>query len=150
MRKLSDYEALYVGLYDRYPSDEEAAKALGVKLETIQNLQKDRTISLSSFDAPAGDGDTPIEELLPDVTEEPTKLSDERLKKAVAAALSLLSPEEVELLTYLYGLDGRPKLDLRALGDMKGCSHQAISLMHRNALLKLRYPDNLKKIRKEL
>ena len=65
-------------------------------------------------------------------------LEDDDRKKEVEKGLKALNDRERTIITYLFGLDGKEKMDMSALGRKFGISRERIRQIHVMALAKMK------------
>lgn len=130
----------------RKPTTEEIADFMNLTPEGVEKIiNKQRIIPI---DTPLRTDGSTLLDIIPDDAEDPK--TPEKLKQAATTALELLNDEDREIMEYLYGLNGKEELSLEELGKMKNVSKQAIQQRRQRILNKLRYPDYLKQIRRQL
>ena len=132
--------------YDHEPTIEEIAEALGLPEITVENIAKDYTSTISIHTPINSEGDL-LADLIADDT---VAVNHTGMKKAVEVALSYLTPEERDLMERYYGLNGKKPMTLRAIGETRDYSRQNVLLRKMDILNKLRYPDILAEIRRQL
>lgn len=128
---------------DREPKTSELAEYLGMEEKKLaKQLQKIReydSISLDGFTEDESDSKKNLLNYIGATSTSPKSFEDEIIEREIAAsikkALARLSDEDRELI-YLstgYGNSNGKKLTLRAIGTMKGVTHQAIAYRYTQA-----------------
>ena len=146
-RKINELIDSFSREYGYTPTPEYIAMKLNVPERTVDSILKDNAVKLISLDSPIGeDGDT-LQDFIPD-NSEPNLSSN--YKRAIQTALNHLSFEDRELIENLYGLNGKQQKSMEEYGRMHNTTKQNISQKYLKILSKLRHPDILKEIRKQL
>jgi RNA polymerase primary sigma factor len=100
----------------------------------------ERRIEVVSIDQPAGRTDVLLGDLLPDrrTADPETHLARREARRLVVAAIRALDPRERAIVQARFGMDGRAILPLRETGGMFGLSREAVRLIEKRALRKMR------------
>ncbi|MBR9919435.1 MAG: RNA polymerase sigma factor RpoD/SigA [Bacteroidetes bacterium] len=151
--KINEAYLTFVQEFEREPTHDELAEALGIPVREVSNMLKGNNRHLS-VDAPMGgdDGNSTMldlisgdEELSPDLT-----LMEQSLKEEVQQGLSILSPREVEVLSAYYGLNAQKSLTLEEIGDMYGLTRERVRQIKERAIRRLRKSYNKNALRSYL
>lgn len=138
----------FILISGRKPSVDEIAAILDIYPEKIEKIYQDNSVNFIPLDAPVSDdSNAKIEETIAD--ESPDEFEADKMKKAVEVALSFLEPDEREILENSFGLNGKCKTQ-EQMAMERGCTKQNMSLKKLELIQKLRYPEILDAIRKEL
>jgi RNA polymerase sigma factor (sigma-70 family) len=123
----------------RVPTAEEMAAALGTTVAEVEELEEVRLHPVS-LDAPAGEGERTLGDLVTDRTADPaerlTSLFRERAD--LASALDDLAVNERTVLRRRFGLEGDAPETLEAIGKRLGYSRERIRQIEGAGLRKLR------------
>ncbi len=143
MDRVRDAHQDFVEMYQREPSDEETAKAVGVPLEKARLALRmaHRPVSL---DEPVGDyRDMCLGELLPEdrVQVEGFDIDQQALRERLDEALSKLNYREREVLRMRYGLADGYVYTMDMIGQVFSVSRERIRQIETEALDKLKAPD---------
>lgn len=137
-----------IDITGRKPSVEEIAEILDINPERIDRIYLDNSRQYISLDAKThDDSNMKIEETIAD--ESPSEFDNNKMRKAVMAGLKHLSPEERDILECYFGLNGKNKT-LEQIGEELGVTKQSAQQQVKILIQKLRYPEILEEIRKEL
>lgn len=123
------------------PAPEHLARELRVT-GTLLEQALTRGDAVSSLDVPVHadehDSGTRIEIIPDDRDPDPEDLAATRqIGDRVAAALAALAPRERNILAARFGIDGRPQLTFREIGEAVGLSHERVRQIQNAALKKL-------------
>ena len=142
--RISKFYADYIDKNGEVPSVATVAKMTGMKERQIQKLRNMNFKAETSFDQFVGDGDTTFEELF--TPEEDrferhlTELSD---KKLVGQLLSVLTPNEREIIERRFGVNRDDEETLQEIGDPRGITRERIRQIEVQALRKMRKKKDL-------
>jgi RNA polymerase primary sigma factor len=135
--------------YERAPTPEEIAKAMGIEPEKAHEIIK-ISQNPTSLETPVGkEEDTRLKEFIEDeVTLSPFEsASRELLKDHIGDVLHTLNAREKRVLELRFGLkDGRTRT-LEEVGKEFGVTRERIRQIEAKALRKLRHPSRSKKLR---
>lgn len=146
-KKINEIIAMYKEDFHHAPSVEEIAAELELPVSKVEQILKDNASTLTSLDAVLDDDDSTLYDCIAD---EAVETNETGLKKAVKVALDSLTDSDREFLERYYGLNGRKPESLKSIGKSRNKTKQNASLDKMMILSKLRYPDILKEIRKQL
>ena len=139
--RLNEAYITFVQEFEREPSPEELAEALGVAVKDVNHVLKSNMRHVS-FDAPIGteeDDIAMIDIYMHDTDESPDlALMKESLKKEVEYGMTVLAPREMEVLSAYFGLDGNKPLTLEEIGDMFGLTRERVRQVKERAIRRLR------------
>lgn len=127
--------------YQREPTTQELADAIGVRPEEIRENQKSSGRSVS-INAPFQEGeDSSLLDVLSDPDEDmpDTQLLNDSLKREIQRALSTLTMRESEVMVLYYGLDGNPSLTLEELGERLHLTRERVRQIKEKATRRLKY-----------
>ncbi|MBT1701203.1 RNA polymerase sigma factor RpoD/SigA [Fulvivirgaceae bacterium PWU4] len=127
--------------YQRDPTTDELAQAMGVNAEEIaQNQQySGRHVSV---DAPFHEGEeNSLLDIIADTKYEmpDSELLSDSLKTEIQRALSTLTARECEVMTLYFGLDGNAPMTLEELGDRLHLTRERVRQIKEKATRRLRY-----------
>ena len=147
--KINNVISDYIVISGRKPTVDEIATILDITPERIEKICQDNSISIVALDATIYDEDSSkkLEEIIPD--ESPSQFDTDKQRKAIAKALKHLSEDDAKFLIDYFGLNGKGK-NMTQMAEEAGLTKQAIQHRKQAILQKLRYPDILEEIRKEL
>ena len=135
-------------LYGEQPTDEDIADYLNVPVETVTRNRLDDAIRFVSIDELIGDDSN---ETIGDQIADETEFTNyEALKRASDLAMTFLDPDEQKLMREYYGLGETESKSLEEIAKETPYTKQNIGLIKNRTITKLRYPDILKEIRKQL
>jgi RNA polymerase primary sigma factor len=124
---------------DRDPTDEELADELGINPRRVRQYQQ-ASRSTVSLDAPLGEGDERVSEIVPDANA-PAPFANalnESDNELMNEALATLTPRERAILEMRYGLsNGEPKT-LEEVGEQFHVTRERIRQIQEQALKQLR------------
>jgi RNA polymerase primary sigma factor len=123
----------------RTPTHEELAAALDTTVEAVQELDQIRQTPLS-LDAPIGDDQTPLSELVGDGSDGSADTVRSLLRERVdlVSALDDLAANERTVLRRRFGLDGEEGETLDAIGKRLGYTRERVRQIEKAGLRKLR------------
>jgi RNA polymerase primary sigma factor len=123
----------------RAPTVEELAAALGTTVEEVQELDQIRQPPLS-LDAPIGEDQTPLSELVADAADDPAETARALLQQRtdLVGALDDLAANERTVLRRRFGLDGEDGETLDAIGKRLGYTRERVRQIEKAGLRKLR------------
>jgi RNA polymerase primary sigma factor len=126
--------------YDRPPTDDEIAYAMGIPTNKVSHL-KSISLNPSSLDAPVNeDSETAFGDLVGDENQA-TPLEDLETKmrnQDIQAVLSQLEPREAEIIALRFGLDGSKPLTLEEVGDKFKVTRERIRQIQNLSIRKMR------------
>src|SRR5262245_36022850 len=124
----------------REPTSEEVRRGAGLTHRQMNDLHGVE-VGPVSLDAPiSGDGDVRVIDVLPaaGAADPHSRLTQRDAADRVRCALDRLEERDREVMSRRYGLDGGVPESLRDIGDGIGLSREAIRLIERRALRRLR------------
>jgi RNA polymerase primary sigma factor len=130
----------------REPTPEEVAKATGLDVEQIEQLDAASRQEPRSLQEPVGDEDTELGDLISEVEDEsPLDAVEEGLLREEIAGIvqAALEPLERDVVALRYGLGNGHPLSLREVAEKVGVSAETVRKVERQALRKLRESDRL-------
>jgi RNA polymerase primary sigma factor len=130
----------------RVPTPEEVAKATGLDVEQIEQLDAASRQEPRSLQEPVGDEDTELGDLISEVEDEsPLDAVEEGLLREEIAGIvqAALEPLERDVVALRYGLGNGHPLSLREVAEKVGVSAETVRKVERQALRKLRESDRL-------
>ncbi len=108
------------------------------KLEDVLSA----TQNMGSFDAPVGDGDGTLAEIIGDVQEDVgARMEREEMQSAVREVLASLEPREREIILYRYGFIDGETWTYAKISEKYGVSPERIRQIERAAVGRLRLPQ---------
>jgi RNA polymerase primary sigma factor len=140
LNKISKAFSVLEQKFQREPSNEELAEAVGVSRQDIVDNAKisGRHISVNAPMVQGEDGS------LLDVLEDENQISPdssliiESLQEEIKRALSTLTLREAEVLSYYYGLDNNGPLTLEELGEKFGLTRERVRQIKEKATMRLK------------
>lgn len=135
--------------YQREPTTEELANAIGVSQEEIIQNQKHNGRHIS-VDAPFQDGeDNSLLDVLVDSGSDMPDVGmlSDSLKVEIKRALTKLSSREAEVISLYFGLDGEGPLTLEELGEKLGLTRERIRQIKEKATRRLKHGPGTKALR---
>jgi RNA polymerase primary sigma factor len=130
----------------REPTPEEIAKATGIDVEQLEQLEAASRQEPRSLQEPVGDEDTELGDLISEVEDEsPLDAVEEGLlRQEIAGAVdTTLEPLERDVVGLRYGLWNGRALSLREVAEQVGVSAETVRKVERQALRKLRESEML-------
>jgi RNA polymerase primary sigma factor len=130
----------------REPTPEEIAKATGIDVEQLEQLEAASRQEPRSLQEPVGDEDTELGDLISEVEDESPldAVEDSLLRQEIAGAVdTTLEPLEREVVGLRYGLWNGRALSLREVAEHVGVSAETVRKVERQALRKLRESEML-------
>lgn len=130
----------------KYSSDNPSAdKAVvmektGVKsLKTFNNaVNASSRFRVTSLDAPIGDGDSTFSDITPDITSVEDEFFSSELRRELWKGIDMLSDTERDIITSLFGLDGKEKMSVVELAECYGVTKVTIQNRKKKAMAKLK------------
>jgi RNA polymerase primary sigma factor len=140
LNKISKAFSVLEQKFQREPSNEELAEAVGVSRQDIVDNAKisGRHVSVNAPMVQGEDGS------LLDVLEDDNQISPdsgliiESLQEEIKRALSTLTSREAEVLSYYYGLDNNGPLTLEELGEKFGLTRERVRQIKEKATMRLK------------
>jgi len=135
--------------YQRDPTTEEMAEAIGVTADEVALNQKCSGRHLS-VDAPFQEGEeNALLDVLVDTScETPdSELLSDSLKTEIQRALGTLTFREREVLTLYFGLDGNEAMTLKELSDRLNLTMERVRQIKEKATRRLRHPSTHKSLK---
>ena len=132
----------------RDPGNEELAGQMGSAVELIERV-KTIVRDPTSLDLPVGeDGDTTLGDLIeaPNANEPLASVEANDLRRALADALTRLTPREQAILRMRFGLDDSNDRTLQDVGKAFGVTRERIRQIEAKALENLRHPALARKL----
>jgi RNA polymerase primary sigma factor len=130
----------------REPTPEEVARAAGLDVEQIEQLDAASRQEPRSLQEPVGDEDTELGDLISEVEDEsPLDAVEEGLLREEIAGVvqTALEPLERDVVALRYGLGNGHALSLREVAEQVGVSAETVRKVERQALRKLRESERL-------
>jgi RNA polymerase primary sigma factor len=130
----------------REPTAEEVARATGLDVEQIEQLDAAFRQEPRSLQEPVGDEDTELGDLISEVEDESPldAVEDGLLREEIAGVVqTALEPLERDVVALRYGLGNGHALSLREVAEQVGVSAETVRKVERQALRKLRESDRL-------
>jgi RNA polymerase primary sigma factor len=130
----------------REPTPEEIARATGIDVEQLEQLEAASRQEPRSLQEPVGDEDTELGDLISEVEDESPldAVEDSLLRQEIAGAVdTTLEPLEREVVGLRYGLWNGRALSLREVAEQVGVSAETVRKVERQALRKLRESEML-------
>lgn len=139
MRAILAARASYVQANGREPEPEDLARATGLPEEKIEKLLG-LVPEISSLDAPAGDGDGTVGQLLPDrsASQPQDVLAQAQLLEAMDALLEQLTDRQRLILRLHFGLDDGVCQSLEEIAKQIGVSKERVRQIEKQAFDKMR------------
>jgi len=150
--KVNEAYMTFIQEYEREPTTEELAEALGITPKEVRDMSKGNSKHVS-FDAPikSDDGDSTMLDLTPDKSSTPDSvLLKQSLKVEVDEGLRMLTTRENEVLSAYYGLNGRQSMTLEEIGEMYGLTRERVRQIKERAIRRLRKSYNRNDLRSYL
>ncbi len=150
--KVNEAYMTFVQAYEREPTTEELAEALGISPKEVRDMLKGNSKHVS-FDAPikSDDGDSTMLDLMPDKSGTPDSvLLKQSLKEEVDEGLRILTPRENEVLSAYYGLNGKQSMTLEEIGEMYELTRERVRQIKERAIRRLRKSYNRNDLRSYL
>jgi RNA polymerase primary sigma factor len=149
LNKISKTFSVLEQKYQREPSDEELADAVGISSQdVIDNAQiSGRHISVNAPMVQGEDGS------LLDVLEDENQIQPdsnlliESLREEIKRALSTLTSREAEVLSLYFGLDNNSPLSLEELGEKFGLTRERVRQIKEKATRRLRHTSRSKALK---
>ena len=142
MLKVREAQGMLEQVLERLPEDHEVAEYLDCTLDAVKRARK-VDMKAASLDKPVGTGDrstTTSGELMPDEGSPSPEagLEYEDLQVRLASAMSELTLAEVDVLNWIFGLDGKDPLTLKEIGERMERSPERVRQIRDKAMRKLR------------
>jgi len=143
--KVNEAYVKFTQQHERDPSNEELADILDVKVKDIDNMLRSGNRHVS-MDAPISSDEGSATRIdlysLGDEDSPDLELMEQSLADEIRHGLSLLSPREVEILSYYFGLNGKVSHTLDEIGDMFGLTRERVRQIRERAIRRLRRSVN--------
>ncbi len=141
--KIKSARLQFVQEFERQPTIVELAELMEVSPKEIEKILEEGERHLS-LDAPMGnaedDGGTILDFYTDEQLDSPDlSLMEESLKSEVQNNLSYLSPREVKILTFYYGIGDHESHSLEEVGEMMGLTRERVRQLRERALRRLRF-----------
>ncbi len=133
----------------RDPTPEEVAKALGITVDKVVDMLKNKSQAVS-LETPVGDeGDSTLGDFVEDQSQESPaeQAARQLLTEQIEKALSTLSPRERRVIQLRFGLLGEQPHTLEEIGHEFGVTRERIRQLEGMALRKLRHPSRAKALK---
>ena len=123
----------------REPTDEELAEEMGCTTARVAHLRSS-AIRPASLEAPIGDDDGRLGDLIPDENAESPyqHLEGKTMTGMLKEMVTKLDPREAKILKFRFGLDGGTERTLEEVGEKFGVTRERIRQLQNIALAKLR------------
>jgi RNA polymerase primary sigma factor len=133
----------------RDPSPEEIAGRMGLPFEKVRKvLEAARRRNTVSLEAPMGDGDSQLQDLIADrdiASPEEAAIQDS-FTEQVRLILATLTPREQTILRRRFGIGEETEHTLRNVGKEHGISHERVRQIQAGALTKLWHLNRSKRL----
>ena len=139
--KIAKARRRLAGALGRAPTVVEIAEETGLTPEQVADAEEAVRARTLSMETSGGDDErTPLRDLLPDPTGNPTpeRLEDEAVARKLHEAMEDLTPLEVDILTRRFGLEGQREHTLAEVGRAHQLSRERIRQIQNQALAKVR------------
>ena len=125
----------------REPSHEEIALALATNPERVQQVMQ-AFLEPISFDQPNADGETFLEDCLPDdnAPAPDTNVQEEQVRSQLHRLLGFLTPREEQVIRLRFGIGNEKSRTLEEVGKLLNVTRERIRQIEVLALKKLREP----------
>ncbi len=125
----------------REPSQEEIALALATNPERVQQTMQ-AFLEPISFDQPNADGETFLEDCLPDdnAPAPDVNIQEEQMRSQVYRVLEFLTPREAQVIRLRFGIGNGKSRTLEEVGKLLNVTRERIRQIEVLALKKLREP----------
>ncbi len=122
----------------RSPTPAEVAQALGTSVEQVEKLEEIRQRPVP-LDAPVGEGQGRVGDLVPDPTQDPSETVGALLRRrtALVSVLDDLAANERTVLRHRFGLEGDEPETLEAIGGRLGLTRERVRQIEAAGLRKL-------------
>lgn len=143
MIKMRKAEREFIQKNETIPSDEQLAKILKIKVDTIRAM-RENSKDLTSLDIQIGeDEDTTIGSLIEDThTETPEKAFETKeLNATIEAILQTLDDRDAKIIRMRYGLGYDKPMTLEAIGKEVNLSKERVRQLEQKVLRMLRLPS---------
>ncbi|MFO7571788.1 MAG: sigma-70 family RNA polymerase sigma factor [Gaiellaceae bacterium] len=139
VRKVTKTRRLLGQKLNRDPSLEEIAVELDITRERVQELL-DLVVDPVSLETPIGDGDSMVQDLIPDTTfaQPEAETADRARATELLDALSKLQPRQRRVIVERFGLDGVKPRTLEEVGVNLGITRERVRQLESRALRELR------------
>ena len=139
LTKLRRAEVVLQERLKREPTPEELAEVLGITARHVRRLIT-AAVTPTSLDAPIGEGETALAELIPDENALNPAESAERNAnaKVIQKLMADLPPRERVILEYRFGFDGGKGTTLEEAGQRFGITRERIRQIQAKLLKQLR------------
>ena len=139
VRKVTKTRRLLGQKLNRDPSLDEIATQLDITPERVQELL-DHVVDPVSLETPIGEGDSMVQDLIPDTTfDQPeVETSDRARSVEILDALAKLQPRQRRVLIERFGLDGVRPRTLEEVGANLGITRERVRQLESRALRELR------------
>jgi RNA polymerase primary sigma factor len=128
IHKISKFVAGFAGEHGRYPTRQEVCDLAQVSSKSYDTWQKYYLQKPLSLDAPVGDTDLKLNEIISDTVYPKPHHGTENseIKKTLAEALGTLKPSYSDVLMRRFGINGFEVHTLKKIGDIYNITREAI------------------------
>lgn len=144
--KVKDARDSFIQEFEREPSVAELADAVGVTVKEVEDILENGAHHLS-LDAPIGKDEDSSGTMLDVYIEEDNESPDldvmeESLQNELKYGLSTLSPREMDILKFYFGIGDDEAMTLEEIGDRLGLTRERVRQIKERALRRLRKKVN--------
>jgi len=134
--------------HDRSPSLNEIAREMGISISQTNKLYQLQADTISLNKLVGDEEDTELGDLIVDENTNLDYLNYSFLKEDVIQVLNScnLKPKEIEVLTLRYGLYGKPRMTLEAIGKKMNVSRERVRQIEAKAFKKIRLSKQIDKL----
>ena len=140
--KLGKLEDEYQSLYGKLPDNEYLSKKLETKTGTIETLRQVRSHRSISLDAPIGDSQLTLIDVIDNNERVDDEINEKEIKNFVNSLLSDLNRKESHIVRLRFGLDDHNPMTLEEVGKKYGLTRERIRQIQELALRKIRHKLN--------
>ena len=139
LRRLRVGRSQLLAEMEREPTEEELAEATGMSREQVQKLSG-LLPQICSLDAPAGEEDGTLQQLLEDLQapQPQQELVRQELKNTLSGLLAQLTERQQQVLALRFGMDGGDCMALSSISQKLGISKERARQIEKEALDKLK------------
>ncbi len=129
----------YMDKYNRYPTNKELSKKLGVNTKQINKIKLSDTVVVYFEDTINSDQSASFENFVTDNNYNPYEtLINKNAEDDTKKALNSLLPKEKAILIHRFGIDHSEKYTLKEIGNFFGISPETVRQVELKTLKKLR------------